>query len=239
MTTISFLHRMVFSAVALAFAFSMTATQGTAQQTQEFSGAHFHPVVFDGSTHAGWYSFPGQRPKLHFSHDQVRITSREHSTVLLSRDADLLGSSAEVWLSNPPVSTSSISGLAVLSDQDHAMVIALDSGAVVLWQMDPTVTKVIARQQVNESSPLEFRVSGGEAANVRFFWRHRGDNAWHPLGDRAVNAKLSSWKTPLRFGLLLDGPQGSQVVFSNYRASGNSGMNQARNSMPATWAAGE
>ncbi len=239
MKTKIFLHRMVLSAVSLAFAFSMTATQATAQQVKEFTGAHLQSVVFDGSTHAGWYSFPGQSPKLHFSHNQVRITSRKHSTVLLSRDADLLGSSAEVWLSHPPASTSSISGLGVLSDQDHAMVIGLEGGSVVLWQLDPTITKVIARQQVNESSPLEFRVTGGNAASIRFFWRHRGDSSWHALGDQEVNTKLSSWREPLRFGLLLDGPEGSQVIFSNYQASSNSGINQARMSMPTLWVAGE
>jgi hypothetical protein len=78
---------------------------------------------------------------------------------------------------------------------------------------------VLARQPVNTSSQFEFRVSGGGAQDVRFFWRHQGDSAWHPLGNAAVSRVLTAWQEPLRFGLLLDGPQGSEVVFSNYRAS--------------------
>ncbi len=215
----TFLRKTVLSMIPIACAFSMSAMPAAAQQSTEFAAPHLQTVVFDGSTQAGWYSFPGQSPKLHFKGDQVRITSREHSTVLLSRDADTSGSAAEVWLTHPPVSSSSISGLGVLTDEDHAMIIGLEGGSVVLWQLDPDTTRVVARQQVNEASPLEFRVTGGDASDVRFFWRHRGDSAWHPLGDQAVNGVLTSWKEPLRFGLLLDGPQGSEVTFSNYRAS--------------------
>ena len=218
----TFLRKMVLSAVPLACAFSMTVGQASAQQLKGFTRAHVQSVVFDGSTQAGWYSFPGQSPMLKFKGNQVRITSREHSTVLLSRDSDTSGSAAEVWLMHPPISTSSISGLAVLSDQNHAMVIGLEGGSVVLWQMDPSVTRIVARHQVNESSPLEFRVTGGDATDIHFFWRHRGDSAWHPLGDSAAKSVLTSWRAPLRFGLLLDGPQGSQVTFSNYRASSDS-----------------
>jgi hypothetical protein len=236
MNTKTFLRKMILSAVPLVCAFSMSVGQASAQQFTGFTGAHVQSVVYDGSTQAGWYSFPGQSPKLKFKGDQVRITSREHSTVLLSRDADTSGSAAEVWLMHPPVSTSSISGLAVLSDQDHAMVIGLEGGSVVLWQLDPSVTRVVARQQVNESSPLEFRVTGGDASDVHFFWRHRGDSAWHPLGDAESKSVLTSWREPLRFGLLLDGPQGSQVTFSNYRASS---ANMADASMQAMLVRGQ
>lgn len=231
MTIQTFLRRMVLSTVPIACAFSMAAMPATAQQVAGFAGAHLQTVVFDGSTQAGWYSFPGQSPKLRFKGDQVRITSREHSTVLLSRDADTSGSAAEVWLTHPPVSTSSISGLGVLSDENHAMVIGLEGGSVVLWQLDPDMTRVVARQQVNEDSPLEFRVTGGDATDIRFFWRHRGDSVWHPLGDSAVNHVLTTWREPLRFGLLLDGPQGSQVTFSNYRASSASMANAPMQAM--------
>ena len=206
------------------------ATAQNAQQVRGFMAGHLQSVVFDGSTHAGWYSFPGQQPKLHFNGDQVRITSGLHSTVLLSRVADSADSTAEVSLTHPPISTSSISGLAVLSDAQHAMVIGLEGGSVVLWQLDPAAARIVARQQVNGSSPLEFRVTGGTAADIRFFWRHPGDSAWHPLGDAASNKILSSWREPLRFGLLLDGPRGSQVTFSNYRAASS---DMASNSMPS------
>ncbi len=222
MNTTTFLRKMVLSAAPVLVTFALLPMQAIAQQgrgTQSPMGAYLRTVVFDGSTQAGWYSFPGQRPKLRFSGDQVRITSRQHSTVMLSRGADTSGSAVEVWLTHAPISTSSISGLGVLGDAQHAMVIGLEAGNVVLWQLDPATTKVIAQQPVNATSPLEFRVTGGDAAQVRFFWRHRGDSAWHPLGDEASNRVLATWSEPLHYGLLLDGPQGSQVTFSNYRAA--------------------
>jgi hypothetical protein len=230
-----FLRNTVLSFTALACSLALGSTQGSAQSIQQvrgFAAGHLQTVVFDGSTLEGWYSFPGQQPKLKFNGDQVRITSRRHSTVLLSRDADTSGSAAEVSLARAPISTSSISGLAVLSDAQHAMVIGLAAGNVVLWQLDPAGARMIARQQINADSPLEFRVSGGNAADVRFFWRHTGDGAWHRLGDSASNKVLSSWREPLKFGLLLDGPQGSQVTFSNYRAAAS---DMASNTMPGSY----
>ena len=216
---INFLRGMIFSAVPIVCAVSITATQASAQQVRGWSAGHVETIVFDGSTQAGWYSFPGQSPKLHFKGDQVRIKSQEHSTVLLSRDADASGTAAEVELTRAPKSTSSISGLGLVGDADHAIVIGLGDGSIVLWQLEPNSAKVLARQPVNTNSQFEFRVSGGGARDVRFFWRHQGDSAWHPLGNTAVNRVLTAWQEPLRFGLLLDGPQGSEVVFSNYRAS--------------------
>lgn len=216
---INFLRGMVVSVAPLLCAVSITATQASAQQARGWSTGHFQTVVFDGSTQAGWYSFPGQRPNLHFKGDQVRIQSRQHSTVLLSRDSDASGTAAEVQLARAPKSTSSISGLGLVGDAQHAMVIGLGDGSVVLWQLGPNSARVLARQRVNTDSKFEFRVAGGDAAEVRFFWRHQGDSAWHSLGDTAANRVLTNWQEPLRFGLLLDGPQGSEVVFSNYRAS--------------------
>ncbi len=239
MNKTNYLRNMVLSLVPLVCAFSLPSMKAAAQNTQPVQqavGAHLQYAVYGGSTQAGWYSFPGQSPKLQFKGDEVRITSGQHSTVLLSRAADTSGLSAEVSLRRAPISTSSISGLAVLSDAQHAMVIGLEGGNVVLWQLDPGTARVVARQPVNASSPLEFRVSGGNAADVRFFWRHTGDGAWHPLGDSQSNQVLAGWREPLRFGLLLDGPQGSQVTFSNYRA-GSSDL--AGVSMPALPNSGE
>jgi hypothetical protein len=216
---INFLRGIAFSAAPVLCAVSMMTTHASAQQVRGWSTGHVQNVIFDGSRQAGWYSFPGQSPKLHFNGNQVRIKSREASTVLLSRDADASGTAAEVRLARAPMSTSSISGLGLVSDAQHAMVIGLGDGSVVLWQLEPNSAKVLARQQVNTSSKFEFRVSGGDAADVRFFWRHQGDSVWHPLGNSATNHVLTGWQEPLRFGLLLDGPQGSEVVFSNYRAS--------------------
>jgi hypothetical protein len=216
---INYLRGMLFSAVPFLCAVSLTATPASAQQVGGWSTGHVETIVFDGSTQAGWYSFPGQSPKLHFKGDQVRIKSREHSTVLLSRDADASGTAAEVELTRAPKSTSSISGLGLVGDADHAVVIGLGDGSIVLWQLEPNSATVLARQPVNTNSQFEFRVSGGGAGDVRFFWRHQGDSAWHPLGNAAVSHVLTAWQEPLRFGLLLDGPQGSEVVFSNYRAS--------------------
>ncbi|MGC1784572.1 MAG: hypothetical protein WA708_18760 [Acidobacteriaceae bacterium] len=228
--TTNFLRHMVLSVVPFVCAFSFASLQASAQNSGTM-GAHLQTVVYDGSTRAGWYSFPGQQPKLRFKGDLVNITSRKHSTVLLSRLADSSTSAAEVSLTRAPISTSSISGLAVLSDAQHALVIGLEGGSVVLWDLNPDAARVLARQPVNSSSPLEFRVSGNQASSVRFFWRHQGDSAWHPLGDADSAKLLNNWRDPIHFGLLLDGPQGSQVTFSNYRAVS---ADMARNSMPAT-----
>ena len=232
----------VLSLAPLLCAISLASTPALAQQaSNRFSAPHFQSIVLDGSTRAGWYSFLGQSPKLRFDGDQVRITSGQHSTVLLSRAADTIGSAAEVSLTRAPISTSSISGLAVLSDAQHAMVIGLESGSVILWQLDPAGARVVARQQVNSASPLEFRVTGGSPADVRFFWRHQNDGAWHPLGDAQSNTILSRWREPLRFGLLLDGPQGSQVTFSNYRSARSdvAGNQPAPNTLTAMLVNGE
>lgn len=183
--------------------------------------AHLQTVVFDGSTRAGWYSFPGQQPKLKFNGDKVSITSRRHSTVFLSRAAQDGATLAEVSLDKAPASTSSISGLAVMSDPNHAMVIGLESGHVILWQLDPVAARIMARQQVNGNSPLQFRVTGGNGTPARFFWRHKGDAAWHALGSNHTDAVVASWREPVRYGLLLDGPRGSEVTFSNFRSSGS------------------
>ena len=215
----NFLRGTIFSAVPILCVVSVAATQTWAQQARGWSTGHVKTIVFDGSTRAGWYSFPGQRPRLHFKGDQVRIESREHSTVLLSRDAYASGTAAEVELTRAPKSTSSISGLGLVGDANHAVVIGLGDGSIVLWQLEPNSARVLARQTVNTSSQFEFRVSGGGPENVSFFWRRRGDGAWHPLGNAAVTQALTAWQEKVRFGLLLDGPQGSEVVFSNYRAS--------------------
>ena len=219
MKPINFLRRMVLSVVPVACAVSLMPFPAAAQQSAGSMGAHLQSAVYDGSTQSGWYSYPGQQPKLRFSGNDVRITSRKASMVMLSRGVDASGSAAEVWLTRAPISTSSISGLGVLGDTQHAMVIGLAGGNVVLWQLDPAATRIVASQPVNATSPLEFRVTGGDAAEVRFFWRHRGDTAWHALGNSASNKALASWREPMHFGLLLDGPRGSQVTFSNYRAA--------------------
>ncbi len=233
---INSLRGMIFSAVSIVCAVSMAASQASAQQSRGWTTGHVENVVFGGSRQAGWYSFPGQSPKLHFKGDQVRITSRQHSTVVLSRDADASGTAAEVDLTRAPKSTSSISGLGLVGDANHAVVIGLGDGSIVLWQLGPNSARVLARQPVNTNSQFEFRVSGGGAEDVHFFWRHRGDGAWHSLGNAAVSRVLTAWQEPLRFGLLLDGPQGSEVIFSNYRASL---ANQARASLQPLVVAGQ
>lgn len=222
MHTTNFLRSTVLSFVPLLCAAVSVAALPAVAQSGASMGAHFQPAVYDGSTQSGWYSFPGQQPKLHFSGDEVRITSRKHSTVLLSRTTGVDGSAAEVSLAKAPISTSSISGLAVLADAEHAVVIGLEGGNVVLWQLDPDATRILARQPVNSSAPLQFRVASGNGSDAQFYWRHKGDRAWHQLGNDASDKVLASWREPLRFGLLLDGPQGSQVTFSNYRAAGSS-----------------
>lgn len=229
----SFLRSMILSSLPLLCALSVAPMTASAQNTRPNAvgmNAHLQSVVLDGSRQSGWYSFPGQSPKLKIHGDEVRIASRRHSTVLLSREADTAGSAAEVSLTRAPISSSSISGLAVMSDAHHAMVIGLEDGNVVLWQLDPNATRTIARQPVNADAPLEFRVLGGTPAEVRFFWRHAGDEAWHPLGNSGSTQVLANWREPLRFGLLLDGPQGSEVTFSNYRADPS---NLARLATPA------
>lgn len=209
----------VLSLVPLLCAVFLAPTLSHAQQASQKMQPHLQSVVMDGSTRAGWYSFPGQSPKLHFKGNQVRITSVADSTVVLSRGSGIEDSAAEVSLTRPPRSSSSISGLAVVSDARHAMVIGLSAGEVVLWQLDPAGARIVASQPVNADSPLAFRVTGGTPSQVRFYWRHQKDGAWHTLGTSASNAALSTWREPLSFGLLLDGPQGSEVTFSDYRAA--------------------
>lgn len=199
--------------------------------------AHLQTVVFDGSTRAGWYSFPGQRPKLKFSGDKVSITSRMHSTVFLSRAAQDGATLAEVSLDKAPASTSSISGLAVMSDPNHAMVIGLESGHVILWQLDPVAARIVARQKVNGNASLQFRVTGGNGTPARFFWRHKGDASWHALGSNHSDAVVASWREPVRYGLLLDGPRGSEVTFSNFRSSASDMANAG--TMTAALVSGE
>lgn len=220
----------IFSRNALLSAIScacfMAMAQGCAQNAsaQSFDKARLVPAVFGGSIHSGWYSYPGEQPRLNFNGDAIRITSSRQSTVLLSREPEPGGADAQVSLTRAPLSTSSISGLAVMSDARHALVIGLADGGVVLWQLDPAGARLVARQPVNASSTLEFRVTGEDAASIRFFWRHPGDGAWHPLGDPSANEILTGWQKPLRFGLLLDGPLGSQVIFRNYRTAARSNV---------------
>jgi hypothetical protein len=213
MNAFRFLRSMVFTLAPAAGVLCFVAGPALSQS------AHLQTVVYDGSTRAGWYSFPGQRPKLKFSGDKVSITSRMHSTVLLSRVAEDGATMAEVSLDKAPASTSSITGLAVLSDADHAMVIGLEGGRVVLWQLDPGTARLVSSQTVNGNSPLQFRVTGGNGTPARFFWRHKGDASWHPLGSNHSDAVVASWREPVRYGLLLDGPRGSEVTFSNFRSS--------------------
>lgn len=212
MTSTNLLRNTVLSTASLACVLSLAPLQISAQNS-----ARFQNVVFDGSTRAGWYSFPGQRPKLRFKGDALSIKSGKHSTVLLSRVEDPANSAAEVSLVRAPISSSSISGLAVMSDPQHALVIGLEGGSVVLWQLDPDGARRLASRAVNASSPLEFRVSSNHANSVRFFWRHQGHGSWQPLGDADTAKLISNWPDPARFGLLLDGPRGSQVTFRNYR----------------------
>lgn len=221
MKKLTILRSTAFSLVPFACLLSLACTPSQAQNSSQAAamGAHLQDVVYDGSHQGGWYSFPGQSPKLHFKGDEVHIQSRDQSTVFLSRDGNTTGTSAEVSLARAPISTSSISGLAVMSDTQHALVIGLEGGRVVLWQLDPGVARVVASHQVNSSAPLEFRVAGGNGSDVRFYWRHTGDGSWHALGNEETDRVLASWQEPLRFGLLLDGPQGSQVTFSKYRSA--------------------
>ncbi|MBA2680712.1 MAG: hypothetical protein H0U76_20245, partial [Ktedonobacteraceae bacterium] len=103
----NFLRTTVLSLIPLVGALCLSATSACAQNAQstEPFGAHVQSVVYDGLTQAGWYSFPGQQPKLRFNGNEVRITSGDHSTVLLSRVADASGSAAEVSLMRAPVNT--------------------------------------------------------------------------------------------------------------------------------------
>ena len=213
MNTSRFLRSMVSTLVPAASLLCVAAVPALSQS------AHLQTVVYDGSTRAGWYSFPGQQPKLKFSGDKVSITSRMHSTILLSRSAQDGATVAEVSLDKAPASTSSISGLAVMSDANHAMVVGLESGRVILWQLDPNAARVVASQPVNGNSPLQFRVTGGNGTPARFFWRHKGDAAWHALGSSRSDSVVASWQEPVHYGLLLDGPRGSEVTFSNFRSS--------------------
>lgn len=219
MPTTNFLRRLVLSITPFVCASLLAPVPSFAQNVSSNSNSTslLQYAVYHGIARDGWYSYPGQQPRLRFKGDTLNITSRKHSTVLLSRLAGA-DSAAEVSLVRPPISTSSISGLAVMSDAQHALVIGLEGGNVVLWQLDPNGARMLDSHPVNSSSPLEFRVSGNTASDVRFFWRHKREGStWHSLGDRQSVALLSRWTGSIHFGLLLDGPRGSQVTFSHYR----------------------
>lgn len=198
---------------------SLVSLTAVAQQPR-FATNHLQPVMLDSAVQSGWKVIPSdQRPKLRFDGTDVQITTRDESMVMLSREIDSADPAAEVWLTRSPASTSSISGLGLLGDSRHAVIIGLEAGRVVLWQLDPTATRILASQPVNSTSPLQFRVSGGSAASARFYWRHKDDKDWHGLGLPAANTALANWKGPMRFGLLLDGPRGSAVTFTGYHAA--------------------
>lgn len=217
-TTIQSFRRLVLSIAPFVCAVSFLPLQANAQQpTQQVMAGQLQPIVLNGTTQAGWYLPAAQRPKLTFTGNDVKITSSGRSTVMLSQRTQAAGSAAEVWLTHAPISTSSITGLGVIGDADHAVVIGLEGGDVVLWQLDPDAARVIARRAVNATSPLQFRVIGGENSGSRFFWRHRGDRQWHPLGASSADKLMAGWHQPMHLGLLLDGPRGSQATFSNYR----------------------
>lgn len=236
MPTTKFLRRMVLSFAPFVCASLLAPTASFAQNSfsnTDTPAVHFQEAVYHAIVRDGWYSYPGQQPKLRFKGDLLNITSRNTSTVLLSRVADA-NSAAEVSLVRPPISTSSISGLAVMADAQHAVVIGLEGGNVVLWQLDPSGARMLDSHPVNENSPLEFRVSGDTASNVQFFWRHkRSGSTWHPLGNRQSMALLNQWSGPVHFGLLLDGPLGSQVTFSDYRDLGTNVAENATSTMVA------
>ena len=136
---------------------------------------------------------------------------------MLGHTVEGSGEAAEVRLMHSPASPSALSGIGVMSDSEHALVIGLEDGNIVLWRLDPNAARTLARKPIGHDSPLDFRVTGGSPTEVRFYWRHQGEQTWHAFGDPASYADLSDWHQSMRFGLLVDGPMGSQADFSNYR----------------------
>lgn len=215
-TKIHSFRRLVLSIAPLVCAVSFVPQAHAQQSARPVQAAQLQTIVFNGATQHGWYLPAAQRPKLKFTGNELKITSRGRSMVMLSQREQVAGLAAEVWLTHAPVSTSSITGLGVMGDADHALVIGLAGGDVILWQLDPDAARVVARTRVNATSPVEFRVIGEQKDNARFFWRHRGDKQWHPLGSSSSDTLLASWHRPMHLGLLLDGPRGSQATFTDY-----------------------
>lgn len=189
------------------------------------------PDLFVTTPDSSWLVPAGLTPNLRIRGTDLRVGSKDRSLIMLGHTVEASGVAAEVRLNHSPASPSALSGIGVMSDTEHALVIGLEDGNIVLWKLDPDASRILARKQIGHDSPLDFRVTGGSIADVRFYWRHQGDRNWHAFGDPATYANLSDWHQSMRFGLLVDGPMGSQADFSDYReaaAESNSSLIQAQ-----------
>ncbi|HEX4021971.1 MAG TPA: hypothetical protein VHX63_12570 [Acidobacteriaceae bacterium] len=187
------------------------------QQSKNSHPTGMTPDLFVTTPDSAWLVPAGLTPELRIHGNDMRVGSKDRSLIMLGHTIEGSGEAAEVRLMHSPASPSALSGIGVMSDTEHALVIGLEDGNIVLWKLDPDAARVLARKPVGHDSPLDFRVTGGNIANVRFFWRHQGEQTWHAFGDPASYANLSDWHQSLRFGLLVDGPMGSQADFSDYR----------------------
>ncbi|HUZ04911.1 MAG TPA: hypothetical protein VMU62_06120 [Acidobacteriaceae bacterium] len=211
------LYRAVSYMVPLCCTMLLLTVPVLGQQQRNTHPTGMTPDLFVTTPDSAWLVPAGLTPKLSIRGNDLRVGSADRSLIMLGHTIEGSGVAAEVRLVRSPASPSALSGIGVMSDTQHALIIGLEEGNIVLWRLDPDDARVLARKQVGHDSPLDFRVTGGSPTDVRFFWRHQGEQTWHAFGDPASYADLSNWHQSMRFGLLVDGPMGSQADFSDYR----------------------
>ena len=167
-----------------------------------------------------WMVPYGTVPYLEIRHNKLRVTSVDNSLVLLAHDIQGAGVAAEVRLLSSPASSSAICGLGVMADSEHALVIGVANGEIVLWKLGVQEAGILARKLVGHDLNLELRVTGGSAQEIRFYWRHHNEQTWHAMSAPAEQMNVTDGTSTLRFGLLMDGPLGSMAEFADYREFG-------------------
>jgi hypothetical protein len=195
----------------------LLAMPSMGQQPTNSQSTKVSPDLFVTTPDSSWLVPAGMVPKLRIQGDELRVGAKNRSFIQLGHSIEGPGIAAEVRLVQLPASPSALSGIGVMSDTEHALVIGIEDGNLVLWRLDPEDARILARKPIGHDSPLDFRVTGGSISEVRFFWRHQGEASWHAFGNPASYANLSKWNQSMRFGLVVDGPMGSQAEFSNYR----------------------
>ena len=200
---------------------------GFAQQTILSTPAETASDVFVPAPDSDWMVPFGQSCDFIVHQKTFQIGSTDSSLVMLAHAAAGSGVAAEVQLLHTPASSSAISGLGIMSDARHALVIGLEDDDVVLWELAPEGVRVLSRRPIGHGLPLEFRVIGGSIPNARFYWRYKRERVWHVFGNPASYAHLSHWPRSAFFGLLVDGPLGSQAVFREYQEVPSVGYQEA------------
>lgn len=186
------------------------------QQASSCAPATVQPDPFVSMPNSTWLVPAGAGPRLRVRGKDLIVRTRDQSFLELAGSPEGPGEAAAVKLVRLPASPSALSGLGVMRDTEHALVIGIEDGNIVLWQLKDGEARVLENKPIGYGRPTEFRVAGGKNGQVQFFWRHQGEKAWHAFGSAADCAGLSQEGQPMRFGLVVDGPLGSQAEFRDY-----------------------